>query len=94
MSDLMYKNYPTSVEDLVKEVKRGAIGLPDLQRPFCMEGRKSARPSGLYAERVSNRRTTGSAVRNNTKQALQSSIIEPSRHHPLTAVDRKDIFSI
>lgn len=40
MSEILYKNYATSVEDLIKEVKDGVIGLPDLQRPFVWKDSK------------------------------------------------------
>lgn len=34
MGKELFKNIPSKVGDLVKDVRNGRIGLPDLQRPF------------------------------------------------------------
>lgn len=40
MSTMLYKNYPTVVEELTRDVISGRIGLPDLQRPFVWKDNK------------------------------------------------------
>ena len=37
MSSTIFKNIPSKVGDLVNDVMRGRIGLPDLQRPFVWQ---------------------------------------------------------
>ena len=34
MAKELYDNIPMEVEDLLKDIKSGKLGLPDLQRPF------------------------------------------------------------
>lgn len=34
MAKTLYTNIPSNVDDLLKDVENGKIGLPDLQRPF------------------------------------------------------------
>ena len=40
MGKELFKNIPSKVEDLVKGVRNGRIGLPDLQRPFVWKDNK------------------------------------------------------
>lgn len=40
MSSTIFKNIPSKVGDLVNDVMRGRIGLPDLQRPFVWQDNK------------------------------------------------------
>lgn len=42
MGKELYDNIPSKVEDLLSDVKNGRIGLPDLQRPLCLERQQSA----------------------------------------------------
>ena len=36
----LYDNIPMEVEDLLKDIKSGKLGLPDLQRPFVWKDNK------------------------------------------------------
>ena len=40
MGKELFQNIPSKVEDLVKGVRNGRIGLPDLQRPFVWKDNK------------------------------------------------------
>ena len=40
MRNELFKNIPSKVGDLVKDVRNGRIGLPDLQRPFVWKDNK------------------------------------------------------
>ena len=40
MTKELFKNIPSKVGDLVRDVKSGRIGLPDLQRPFVWQDSK------------------------------------------------------
>ena len=40
MGKELFKNIPSKVGDLVKDVRNGRIGLPDLQRPFVWRDNK------------------------------------------------------
>ena len=40
MGKELFKNIPSKVGDLVKDVRNGRIGLPDLQRPFVWKDNK------------------------------------------------------
>ena len=40
MTKELFKNIPSKVRDLVRDVKSGRIGLPDLQRPFVWQDSK------------------------------------------------------
>lgn len=40
MGKELFKNIPSKVGDLVKDVRNGGIGLPDLQRPFVWKDSK------------------------------------------------------
>lgn len=40
MGNELFKNIPSKVGDLVKDVRNGRIGLPDLQRPFVWKDNK------------------------------------------------------
>lgn len=40
MRNELFKNIPSKVGDLVKDVRNGRIGLPDLQRPFVWRDNK------------------------------------------------------
>lgn len=40
MGNELFKNIPSKVGDLVKDVRNGRIGLPDLQRPFVWRDNK------------------------------------------------------
>ena len=40
MGKELFKNIPSKVGDLVKDVRNGRIGLPDLQRPFVWQDKK------------------------------------------------------
>lgn len=40
MSKEIFRNYPSKVEDLMKDVISGKLGLPDLQRPFVWSDNK------------------------------------------------------
>lgn len=40
MVSQLFKSIPTLVGDLVREVRTGKIGLPDLQRPFVWQDNK------------------------------------------------------
>lgn len=40
MSKEIFRNYPSKVEDIMKDVINGKIGLPDLQRPFVWSDNK------------------------------------------------------
>ena len=40
MATELFKNIPSKVGDLVRDVRNGKIGLPDLQRPFVWKDNK------------------------------------------------------
>ena len=40
MSKTTYSNVPKNLSDLLKDVRNGRIGLPDLQRPFVWRDNK------------------------------------------------------
>lgn len=40
MTKELFENIPSKVGDLVRDVKSGRIGLPDLQRPFVWQDSK------------------------------------------------------
>ena len=40
MSKATYTNVPRNLSDLLKDVRNGRIGLPDLQRPFVWRDNK------------------------------------------------------
>ena len=40
MATELFKNIPSKVGDLVRDVRIGKIGLPDLQRPFVWKDNK------------------------------------------------------
>lgn len=40
MAGQIFKNIPSNVGDLVRDVRSGRIGLPDLQRPFVWQDNK------------------------------------------------------
>lgn len=40
MGKELFDNIPSKVEDLLREVELGKIGLPDLQRPFVWSDSK------------------------------------------------------
>ena len=40
MGKELFKNIPSKVGDLVKDIRNGRIGLPDLQRPFVWRDNK------------------------------------------------------
>ena len=40
MAKELFRNIPNKVQDLLKDVKSGKIGLPDLQRPFVWKDSK------------------------------------------------------
>ena len=47
MGKELFKNIPSKVGDLVKDVRNGRIGLPDLQRPFALSAHISKKHRGM-----------------------------------------------
>lgn len=51
MGNELFKNIPSKVGDLVKDVRNGRIGLPDLQRPFVYKTEKSG-PMNIHPRSI------------------------------------------
>lgn len=52
MGKELFKNIPSKVGDLVKDVRNGRIGLPDLQRPFVWKDNKVRESSTLCSKGI------------------------------------------
>ena len=43
MSDTLYNRIDYKLDNLLMDIESGKLGLPDLQRPLCLEEHKSQR---------------------------------------------------